>query len=122
VNEAHLNWSGAKVDDGRLVVELEGELPSGWKKNFANTVTLLGGGEWGKVELKKRTVTVSDVAEGAEEKLRHFLESLIQQANAAHPPASPESDDAESHAQAADDDGPDELMTERFRSFSDKQD
>ena len=36
MNEAHLNWSGAKVDQGKLVVNVEGELPSGWKTELCD--------------------------------------------------------------------------------------
>ena len=65
---------------------------------------------------------VADVAEGAEEKLRHFLESAVQQANATNPPSATESDDAEDETQVADGEGPDAVMTERFRSFADGRD
>jgi hypothetical protein len=120
-----LNWSGAEVKDATLVVSLEGELPAGWKKSFDRTVTLLRGGDWGKVQLKKGSVRVSDVEAGTEEKLRHFLESVIEQANADHPPDEPDSDDRDEdegdERQDDDDetDGPDTQMTERFRSFAD---
>lgn len=112
-----LNWAGAEVKDGRLAVELQGEVPSGWKKSFQTTVRLLGGGEWGEVELQKRSVRVSGLAPGVEEKLRHFLESVVEQANAAHPPKEPETEEAETEA-TDDDDSPDAVMTKRFRSFS----
>lgn len=117
-----LNWSGAEVKDQTLVVSLEGELPTGWRKSFERTVTLLGGGGWGQVQLKKGSVRVSDVEPGTEEKLRHFLESVVEQANADHPPAEPDSSAADDDAETdADDDadGPDTQMTERFRSFAD---
>jgi hypothetical protein len=120
-----LNWSGAEVKDATLVVSLEGELPTGWKKSFDRTVTLLRGGDWGKVQLKKGSVRVSDVEAGTEEKLRHFLESVVEQANADHPPDEPDSDDRDEdegdERQDDDDetDGPDTQMTERFRSFAD---
>lgn len=117
---AHLNWAGAKVKDGRLAVELQGEVPSGWKKSFQNTVRLLGAGEWGPVEVQKRTVRVSGLVPGVEEKLRHFLESVVEQANAAHPPKESEADEPEQQA-GDDDEGPDAVMTERFRSFSAKE-
>jgi hypothetical protein len=118
-----LNWSDAEVKDATLVVSLEGELPTGWKKSFDRTVTLLRGGDWGKVQLKKGSVRVSDVEPDTEEKLRHFLESVVEQANADHPPDEPDSDDRDEadEGQDGDDegDGPDTQMTERFRSFAD---
>jgi hypothetical protein len=116
---AKLNWAAAEVEDATLIVALEGDLPSGWKKGFESTVRLLGSGEWGKVQIKKRTVVVKDVSPGGEEKLRHFLESVVEQANASHPPAESESDAGDEDAAAAgDDDGADALMAKRFRSFA----
>jgi hypothetical protein len=111
--EAKVNWSTAEVKDAKLSVELEGETPSSWKESFKMTATLLdGGGDWGKVQLKKQTVRVADVSPGSEDELRHHLESLVEQANAAirPPEAGSEREDGEG-------DGPDERMKERFRAF-----
>jgi hypothetical protein len=119
-----LNWASAEVKDGKLVVALEGDVPSGWKQSFERTVTLLRGGEWGKVQVRKDAVSVSEVGSGTEEKLKHFLESVVEQANADHAPdeededSEDESSDKDESADA-DDDGPDAEMTERFRSFGD---
>jgi hypothetical protein len=120
VTPAHLNWAEAEVKDSKLVVGLEGEIPTGWKQSFETTVKLLGGGEWGKVQIKKQAVQVSKVAPGSEEKLRHFLESVVEQANADHPPKEAEKTDEPDKEKAADDDddSPDAGMTERFRSFA----
>jgi hypothetical protein len=109
-----LEWASAEVEDGVLTVPLEGEVPKGWKQSFATTVKLLGDGEWGEVKIKKATVQVSDVTPGTEEKLRHHLESIVAQANAAH--EAPE----ETAADGGDDEptGPDAEMTGRFRSFA----
>ncbi|MGB9182473.1 MAG: hypothetical protein WCB67_00275 [Solirubrobacteraceae bacterium] len=96
---------------------VDGEAPSGWKESFAVTVRLLGGGEWGEVALKKGIVRVKDVVDGQEEKLRHFLDSVVEQANASHPSETDEpesSDDAEPDEE----EGPDAAMTARFRSFA----
>jgi hypothetical protein len=120
VTPAHLNWGEAEVKDSKLAVKLEGEIPTGWKQSFETTVRLLGGGEWGKVQLKKRSVQVNKVSAGSEEKLRHFLESVVEQANADHPPKEQQKTDEPEREKAADDDdgGPDAEMTERFRSFA----
>lgn len=111
-----LDWSSAQVRDGKLEVSLRGELPPGWQDSFDRTVALLPGGEWGKVRLKKDRIRVHDVAEGCEDRLRHFLESVVLQANtSAEPPG------AEAHDEAGADDAlsqPDGAMTERFRSFA----
>ncbi len=112
-----LDWSSAEVRDGKLEVALRGELPKGWKDGFVRTVALLHGSEWGKVTVKKDRIRVHDVAEGDEDRLRHFLESVVLQANATAEP-----DEAEAHEDGdADADEPSNLntaMTERFRSFA----
>jgi hypothetical protein len=115
-----LNWASAEVKDGKLVVALEGELSTGWKQSFDRTVVLLRGGDWGKVELKTATVRVSGLEPDTEEKLRHFLESVVEQANADHRPTEDEPDESEDEdSEQGDDGGPDAEMTERFRSFGD---
>jgi hypothetical protein len=118
--QASLNWATAKVKNAKLTVELQGELPRGWRGSFETTSRLLSGsGGWGDVSLskKRRTVSVSDVTEGSEEKLRHYLESVVEQANASHPSQEPE--EADEDTEDRDDDGPDAQMAERFRSFGD---
>ncbi len=75
---------------------------------------------WRTRRLKKGTVRVA-VAEGEEEKIRHFLESVVQQANADHELTDNDDDDEHGDEDAADDElfrGPDAEMTERFRAFS----
>ena len=115
-----LSWRTAEVRDGTLTVEIDGDRPKGWKATFHQTVRLLGGGGWGEVSLKRGTVRVTEVAEGTEDELRHFLEGAIQQANATH--VEPE-DEAEDRAdepdeeQEEDGDGADTRMTSRFRDF-----
>ena len=78
-----LDWSSAEVSDGTLEVSLQGEPFAGWEDGFDRTVALLPGGEWGKVRLKKNRIRVHHVREGCEERLRHFLESVVLQANTA---------------------------------------
>jgi hypothetical protein len=117
--EAKLDWNAATVKDSTLSVAIEGAVPKGWKQSFETTVRLLGGGgEWGEVKLGKGTVAVSEVAPGAEEKLKHFLESVVAQANADHREPEDEGDGDDSHDEKqAESDGPDSEMTNRFRSF-----
>ena len=117
-----LDWSTAEVKKSKLTVALDGDVPKGWRKSFEATVRLLGGGDWGEIEVKRDTVRVSDVEPGSEEKLRHHLEAVVQQANADHEPDESEDDaapDAEQSEPGADDEdeGPDAEMTQRFRSF-----
>src|SRR4030081_1278197 len=102
MSSVKLEWASAEVNDARLTVALDGEVPRGWKQSFEHTVKLLGDGEWGEVKIKKGAVQVSDVAPGNEEKLRHHLESIVAQANADH-----EAREREAH-QKKDGDGGDE--------------
>jgi hypothetical protein len=115
-----LQWSAAKVRNGTLTVAIDGDRPKGWKATFEQTVRLLGGGAWGEVSLKSGKVRVADIGEGSEDELRHFLEGVVQQANATH--VEPE-DDAEDQTdgtedeQAEDGGDADARMTSRFRDF-----
>lgn len=120
-----LDWSSAEVRDGKLEVGLEGERPPGWNDSFERTVALLRGGHWGKIALKKGRVRVHEVAQGDEDRLRHFLESVVLQANAVHERTDPEArDDRDEDEDEGEDepDGPDGEMTERFRSFAAESD
>jgi hypothetical protein len=127
MSDVTLNWSTAKVEDSKLTVDLDGELPSGWKDSFDAVARLLASSaEWGEVSLKgKKSVRVADVSDGSEERLRHFLESVVAQANADHTPDDSDRDeDAEDEEDEGGDDdrdaaSPDDEMSERFRSFSD---
>jgi hypothetical protein len=118
MSDVKLNWSSAQVADGKLTVELAGDRPRGWKKSFEKTVRLLGaGGNWGEVRVKKGQVHLSHLTPGDEEKVRHFLDSTVTQANAAHPSSEPESDATD--RPPSDESGPDAEMTKRFRAFAD---
>ncbi len=122
MSSVKLQWASAEVEDANLTVALEGELPRGWKQSFERTVKLLGDGQWGAVKLKKRTVQVSDVDPGAEDKLRHHLEGIVAQANADHEERESDDDDGEGGGGGEKKpQGPDAEMTERFRSFADEQ-
>jgi hypothetical protein len=123
-NEPRLDWSTAEVADGRLTVALEGEPPKGWKQSFETVARLLSHGEGSPVALKKGEVRVDGLRPGDEEKIRHLLEGVVQQANADHRPP-----DEEHHDEDDEDEdkvpleqigqsGPDAEMTDRFRSFT----
>jgi hypothetical protein len=109
----NLQWASAEVKDAKLTVELTGEAPRGWKQSFERTVTLLGDGEWGEIQVKKGAVQVSDVTPGSEEKLRHHLEAIVAQANAAN-----EEDEPDGERERDEPEGPDAEMTGRFRGFA----
>jgi hypothetical protein len=116
MSSINLAWGSAEVEDGTLTVALEGDLAKDWKQSFERTVTLLGDGEWGEVRLKKGVVQVSDVVPGTEDKLRHYLESIVTQANAAHERRqAPEEQEGRTDEEP---EGPDAEMTEHFRAFA----
>jgi hypothetical protein len=130
MSDVKLNWSTAKVEDSKLTVDLDGELPSRWKDSFDAIARLLSGSaDWGEVSLKgKKSVRVADVSEGSEERLRHFLESVVEQANADHRPDDSEGDESDVSGDDDEDEGgdddrvqasPDDEMSDRFRSFAD---
>ena len=112
-DQPRLDWGQAEVKDGTLTVSIAGEPPDGWKDTFEKTAALLASGDWDTVRVKKLRVKVDGVRPGTEEKLRHFLESVAQQANATH---APQNDDE--GEPAGDERSEDAEMTERFRSFS----
>jgi hypothetical protein len=126
-DQPRLDWGQAKVKDGKLTVSLAGDPPSGWNDTLEKTAALLSNGDWDTVRMKKHTVTVEGVRPGAEDKLRHFLESVVQQANATHEPdeedeGSDEESGGEENEQQPDEPGnEDSEMTERFRSFASSQ-
>ena len=119
-DEVTLDWSTATVKDGKLRITVGGSPPKHWKDAFERSVRLLqgGGGDWGEVKAKKNAIDVDSVTPGSEEKLRHFLEAVVQQVN-----AHDEDDDADEDGDGSDpdDDTPDGQMTKRFREFGEEQ-
>jgi hypothetical protein len=121
----HLDWSTAKVSDGKLTVSLDEKPSEEWTASFERTAELLDRGTWAGVKLKKREVSVSQVEAGSEEKLRFFLESVVQEANAAQGSDEEDASAEEGREQASGEDeeaasehDPDTEMTERFRGFA----
>ncbi len=115
-----LQWSEAEVRDGVLTIEIAGERPKGWDEVFERTVALLHGGDWDEVKLKSGKVRVSGLRQGDEETLHHFLEGVMQQANASHPEIGDdepnEDEDEESPTDESQGDA-DAGMTGRFREL-----
>jgi hypothetical protein len=121
--EPKLDWSSAEVSDGKLSVAVDGKLSSAWKGSFETVAQLLNHGDWPAIKLKKGTVKVEDVRPGDEEKLRHFLESVVQQANADQTPPEEQQepdgdDDRDQGAGEGKPSQPDEEMATRFRAFA----
>ena len=110
-----IDWATASVKDGRLSVVLSGAPPKGFAAQLEHVIARLAtsGHRWGEVSTGKRKLHVEDVESGAEDDLRHFLESALLQANAAVGSESDESPDAAEP-------GPDEQMASVFRSFAER--
>jgi hypothetical protein len=122
--EPTLDWSTAEVKDSTLTVQVDGDLPEGWADTFNTTVKLLGGGSWGEIKLEEQKAEVEGLIPGTEDKLKHFLESVVQQANASHEDDEDEQDhDQEDEEQEGKEDSEqesdsDKEMSERFQSFA----
>jgi hypothetical protein len=121
--EIRLDWSSAEVQDGRLVIALEGKPEKAWKEAFARTTRLLNRGKWDEVTVKRGSVVLQPITPGEEDRVRHFLESVVFQANSATATTQegddPPSDEAESAGdEEAREDSEDQQMTERLRSFA----
>jgi hypothetical protein len=116
-----IDWASAQIEDGGLTVGLTGKGSKAWKARFENVQALLDTPHtaWGEVRLNKSAVKVASVQQGTESELRHFLESVVLQANSDTQPATP-ADDAESN-DAVEDPGIDKQMTATFRAFAQQE-
>ncbi len=121
--EIKLDWSSADVHDGKLVIGLKGKPQKGWKDVFERTTRLLNHGTWEEVTLKKGTVMVQPITPGEEDRVRHFLESVVLEANSYI--ETKEEDNAErseeidgAKEKEAHEAPEDQEMTERLRSFA----
>ena len=114
-------WASAQIEDGTLTVELTGKGSKAWKARFENVLALLDTPHTAcdEVRLKKSAVKVAGVQQGAEHELRHFLESIVLQANADTEPEAPE-DDVRSD-DAGEEPYVDERMTATFKAFAQQQ-
>jgi hypothetical protein len=110
-----IDWESALIEDGGLTVGLTGERSKDWRTRFEGVVALLdaSNNEWGDVSLAKDRIHVADVAQGSESDLRHFLESIVMQANADTRRGREE--DEQDASEEADVDG---QMTRAFRAFA----
>ncbi len=117
----HIDWASAQIEDRTLTVELTGKGSKAWKARFENVLALLDTPHtaWGEVRLNKSAVKVAGVQQGAEPELRHFLESVVLQANSDTQPEVPE-DDAKTD-DAGGESGVDEQMTATFKTFAQQQ-
>ena len=108
-----IDWASASVEDADLTVALTDTHSKQWGEAFVGVLERLDtrASGWGTIKLGKRKINVADVEPGAENDLRHLLESVVLQANAtisAEPADSADSERSE----------PDEEMTAAFRAFA----
>src|ERR1700744_271607 len=78
-----IEWASAVFEEGALTVGLSGKRSKEWSGRFATVLSLLAvhHQDWGEVQQTKDQIRVADVREGTESDLRHFLESVVLQAN-----------------------------------------
>ncbi len=109
-----IDWSTAQVEGGTLTVQLADATSKAWADRVAAVSERLdrAGSGWGDVAASKQQLQVTAVTPGAEEDLRHFLESAVAQANADF--AAPE--DAGSTANE-----PDAKMAAAFQAFAEEE-
>jgi hypothetical protein len=114
----HIDWASAQIEEGNLTVELTGNGSKAWKARFENVQALLGTPHtsWGEVRLNRGAIKVGAVQQGSEPELRHFLESVVLQANSDTLPETPE--EHTETADAGEDPAIDEQMTATFRAFA----
>ncbi|HEY3866649.1 MAG TPA: hypothetical protein VGL54_11275 [Solirubrobacteraceae bacterium] len=122
--QRQIEWGTAEIESGILTVALFGAAGKAWSRRFDGVLALLGQGEhsWGEIKLRKNTIEVGTVSEGAEADLRHLLESVVLEVNSHFEP-----DDAASQPDQPEDDerrvadARDEQMTATFRAFAGDQ-
>ena len=121
--EVKLDWSAAEVQDGKLAIALRGKPPKAWKGAFQRAAHLLNRGKWEEVTLKKGKIFLQPITPGDEDRVRHFLESVVLQANSAikttdesNAERSDETDGATEEEAATD--PKDREITEHLRSFA----
>jgi hypothetical protein len=116
-----IDWASAEVSGGDVVVALTGDASNAWSERFDGVLALLAqsGARWDEIAVTKKAVKISSLQAGAEDELRHFLESVVVQVNSE---LAPEADDA-TGAEPGDPQGvQDAEMGEKLRSFSEQQD
>jgi hypothetical protein len=114
-----IDWASAEVSGGDVVVGLTGDASTAWSERFDAVLALLAqsGPRWGEIAVTKKAIKVSSVQAGAEDDLRHFLESVVVQVNAELVPHDDSPGGEPADPQAAQDAD----MAEKLRSFSERQ-
>ena len=117
VQPRQIEWGSAQIEDATLKVELTGSASKAWKARFESVLALLDTphSSWGEIHLTKKGIKIADVQQGSESELRHFLESIVLQANSDTAPNTPRDDDDSDEGHKPD---RDEQMTATFRAFA----
>src|ERR1700724_3230920 len=91
VEPRQIEWGSAQIEDATLTVELTGSASKAWKARFESVLALLDTphSSWGEVRLTKKGIKIADLQQGRESELRHFLESIVLQANSDTAPDTP---------------------------------
>jgi hypothetical protein len=78
-----IDWQSVEVRDGNVLVMLTGAASKQWGEHFQAVLKLLtqGNTAWGEVSLGKKGIKVEALQPGAEDDLRHLLESVVMQVN-----------------------------------------
>ncbi|HTW11572.1 MAG TPA: hypothetical protein VME01_02415 [Solirubrobacteraceae bacterium] len=123
MTKLQLDWSNAEVSDGELTVAFSEKAPKKWRDAFQRTAALLSHGNWQIVKLSPAQVRVAPVEPGNEERVHHFLESTVLEANRTlvsedelfEPDPAPEDEGEEGESREG---SPDRELTARFREFA----
>ena len=115
-----LEWAGAEVHGGVLTVPLSGTASKSWSEHFGAVLRLLDRSKqtWDGVSLSKKAVEVRGMQPGAEDDVRHFLESIVVQVNSELAPAEDRTA-AEDRDSLDPQERADLEMTESLRAFAD---
>jgi hypothetical protein len=120
--QRNIDWGSAEIEDAKLTVDLTGASSKAWKHRFQGVLTLLEipHSRWGPVHLgKKGGIQVAEVQQGAETELRHFLESIVLQANSELPQPEEARQDTKEETHVDQEAQADRQMTAAFRAFAD---
>jgi len=118
--QRNIEWGTADVEDATLSLQLSGASSKAWKQRFDSVLTLLDArhSRWGEVHLNKKGIRVVEVQPGTESELRHFLETVVLQANSELPEPEGPGQDAEGGTRVDEAAQTDRQMTAAFRAFA----
>lgn len=115
-----LDWSSAEVDDGTLVVSVSSRPPKKWREAFERAAALLSHGNWTtRISQRGAAVRLDPVQLGEEERVLHFLEGALLEANRTILSEDELFEEAPSAGAAEEPEvSADEQLTQRFRAYA----